>query len=426
MSAPIRTLVVAHGHPSSSPGGAEIAAHNLHRALDAHPDFRSSFLARASTPFPVHGGTPFSGTGAASEILFHNATHDRFLFSQTDDARVWRDFGDVLDAVRPDIVHFHHYVGLGLELIGEVRRRLPDAAVLLTLHDYMAICHNQGLMVRTRDGALCHASGASACAGCFRDRTPQDFLLRERWIKNHFAGVDRFVAPSRFLAERYIDWGLDPARIEVIENLLDEAPAEEGDSARPSDEPLRLAYFGRVSAAKGIDLLLEAMARLPAPVRARVRLDVHGTGRERMPPTQRARLALLSARLGRGVRFHGRYARAEIGALMREADWMVVPSRWWENSPMVMLEARRAGVPVLCPDIGGMREKIEPEVTGRHFRFGRAASLAARIAELAQDPAAARGWSARVRERYLPGEALSRHLALHRRVAMRGRSRRAA
>jgi glycosyltransferase involved in cell wall biosynthesis len=72
----------------------------------------------------------------------------------------------------------------------------------------------------------------------------------------------------------------------------------------------------------------------------------------------------------------GRYAQAELPALMREIDWVVVPSVWWENSPLVIQEAFANGRPVLCSDIGGMAEKVADGVSGLHFRVGDPHALA--------------------------------------------------
>jgi glycosyltransferase involved in cell wall biosynthesis len=61
---------------------------------------------------------------------------------------------------------------------------------------------------------------------------------------------------------------------------------------------------------------------------------------------------------------------------MREVDWVVVPSIWFENAPLVIQEAFAHGRPVICSDIGGMAEKVTDGVDGLHFRAGDAASLA--------------------------------------------------
>jgi glycosyltransferase involved in cell wall biosynthesis len=82
----------------------------------------------------------------------------------------------------------------------------------------------------------------------------------------------------------------------------------------------------------------------------------------------------------------GKYNHSELADLMAAIDWVVVPSTWWENSPLVIQEAFQFGRPVICSDIGGMAEKVEHGVNGLHFRAGDAESLAATILEAAETP----------------------------------------
>ena len=84
--------------------------------------------------------------------------------------------------------------------------------------------------------------------------------------------------------------------------------------------------------------------------------------------------------------FHGAYANADIGQLMAEVDLVLVPSIWWENSPVVIQEAYRNGLPVVCSNIGGMAEKVVPDETGLHFQVGSPRSLAGVLKALADDP----------------------------------------
>jgi len=446
-----RVLIVAHGHPDIDRGGGEVAAYAQHRLLNGSERFTSVFFARHDEPWPVHPGTVFSGTGRASEILMHSRTTDRFLFRQDDERRVWREFREVLDAVRPDIVHFHHYLHLGLELLAEVRRWSASVPILMTLHEYHAICHNDGLMVRTHDAGLCDRATPARCAQCFTGRDEQDFTLRERYIKAFFEHVDRFVAPSRFLADRYTDWGIAAERIRVMENVLppegarpamDAAPAATNETigttgvgevagtagrCEPGGAPgrCRLAVFGRLSDMKGTPLLLEALALLPRGTLDRLEMDIHGTGLERMTRRTRTRLVRAVRRLGPAVRLHGAYRQEEMRRLLEGVDWMVVPSRWWENSPVVILEAKRHGVPLITADIGGMAEKVVDGLTGWQFRAGDARSLARTIERAVTCGPRHAIMAAHAARDWRPDEVATAHLALHDSARRLGERRRA-
>ena len=66
-------------------------------------------------------------------------------------------------------------------------------------------------------------------------------------------------------------------------------------------------------------------------------------------------------------------------------DWVIVPSIWWENSPLVIQEAFHFGRPVICSDIGGMAEKVADGVDGLHFRANDATSLAETMRRAMED-----------------------------------------
>ena len=413
-----RVLIVSHGHPSHIAGGGEIAAYNLHQQINKTADFQSMFFARHDKAELLHGGTPFSGTGKPNEILFYSQMPDWFRFSQPDKAKVWRDFRQMLESCKPDIVHFHHYVHLGLEMIREVRRYSQTVKIVLTLHEYFGICHNHGQMVKTDGGGLCQESSPSACTRCFPEYSPQDFFLRNSFIKSHFSLVDQFVSPSQFLAKRYIAWGLPDEKIAVVENLLDDNPALGNRAGSPDfdDGKIRIGYFGQINWYKGLDVLLESLKLLPESVKSSISLEINGSGLEKLDSKLQQQLLDDMTFLDSAVSLNGPYVREDLDYLMSGMDWLVVPSKWWENSPMVILEAKKNGLPVICSDLGGMAEKVIDGVTGLHFRAGSASSLSRQIQRVALDDSLREEYSANIKQSYSPDEDFDGHLALYRKL----------
>ncbi len=390
-----RVLIVSHGHPDLNPGGGEIAAYNLHQHLRDDPRFDSLFFARHDKPQLVHGGTTFAGRGKQDEVLFYVPMGDWFRFHQVDHAKIWRDFRECLSRFQPDVVHFHHYVHLGLELIREVKNFNPSLPVVLTLHEYFGICHNHGQMIKTGSTRLCHQSSPSACAQCFPQYSAQDFFLRKQYIQSFFELVDQFISPSQFLKQRYVDWGLNKDVVEVIENCdyAQEEQVKKPDSSRDlasvqstRTRKIRLSYFGQINSFKGVDVLVDSLRFVPDAVRDRLVININGTGLESQ--SEELQKYILSAvKKSKGVlRLRGRYERSELPQLMADTDWIIIPSVWWENSPMVILEAKKFGVPVIASNIGGMHEKIDHGVTGLHFQAGRADSLADCMALVVEEP----------------------------------------
>ena len=153
-----------------------------------------------------HIGTPFlTVTGNTQEILYYTDHFDYFLQSQRNKHHLTVFFDELLRVLRPDLVHFQHTVHLGMEFIRQVRNTLPDAPIVYTLHEYIPICNANGQMVRTNDLSLCDRATALRCHQCFPDIAPSEFKMRELFIKSHFALVDVFLTPSRFLRQRYVE-----------------------------------------------------------------------------------------------------------------------------------------------------------------------------------------------------------------------------
>jgi len=374
---PLRVLTICHNHPGLHPGGTEIFAHDLFRALGRRREVETLFVGCTNN---VHRerkpGTAFQTFGrSADELLLWAGHFDPFLMSQLDHQGVMPELGELLTGFRPDIVHIHHLLLLGVEALFLIKRLLPDCRIVLTLHDYYLICANDGQMVKPATKELCHAGHPDACHNCFPARSLDSFRLRELHLKGLLQHVDHFVAPSLFLRDRFIAWGLAPSRISVIRNGLPAAPAAPRREA--GDRPV-FGYFGNINPYKGLHVLLDAMRRLGAEA---PELIVHGDALFQTPEFQ----AEIAGQCG-GVVMRGRYDRADLPRLMAEVDWVVVPSIWWENAPLVIAEAFQHRRPVIASDLGGMREMVAHEVSGLTFRAGDGASLAQTMRRAMTEP----------------------------------------
>lgn len=377
-----KVLVIAHGHPEFNKGGAEQAAYQFyHECLKQGDD--AYFLARTSiTP---HGGAAFSTIKNKREILFHTTHDDLFLFSNIKTRHLWGDFADLLEQIAPDIIYCHHYFLLGVEMMKIIKQKLPNTKLVLTLHEYYAICNNAGLMIKTGgQNKLCFESGTRECNSCFPDKSPGDFFLRKEYILSCFEMVDTFIAPSAFLRQRYIDWGISPEAIHVVENGQLENIASEGRLL--NNNKVNIVYIGQINSFKGIDVLLDALLLIPKESRQQFCIDIHGANFDSQPSGFQAKVYGQLKRLKGIVRMHGSYEAIELASILGAANWVVVPSIWWENSPMVIQEALNHQKPVIVSDIGGMAEKIQHNKTGLHFRAGSPVSLADVLQKVLNEP----------------------------------------
>jgi glycosyltransferase involved in cell wall biosynthesis len=351
-------------------------------------------------PDPIHRGTLVSAVdGDPNQYLFYTdiADFDWLTLTSRRKETITRFFKEFLEAYQPDVVHFQHTLFFGFDVLQQTRNTLPRTPIVYTLHEYGPICHRDGQMLRTGTDEPCLEASPRRCHTCFPDISPQSFFLRKRFIASHMARVDLFVAPSRFLLERYAAWGIPREKLRYED--YGRAPAtraadRSGD--RPAGRPRdRLGFFGQLNHYKGISVLLEAMrilagdersgpppraARIPPPSRgghgAAPHLWVHGANLHFAPPVFQDRFHRLLEATRSNVTFAGRYEPGRQPQLMADIDWVVVPSIWWENSPLVIQEAFEYGKPVICSDMGGMAEKVSHGVNGLHFRANDPVNLA--------------------------------------------------
>jgi len=374
----LRVLIVAHGHPDFSIGGGELAAHAEWQELRRR-GIEALFVARSEAS-PGHPGAAFSNRSAdGREVLFSAPPVDHFRHSQPELRVVHQEFRALLQRFKPTAVHFHHYVHLGLELIREARKFMPGDKIVVTLHEYLAICHAQGQMLKI-NGLLCARAAPLDCHQCFPGIPPQDFFMRELFIKSFFSLCDHFVCPSAFLRDRYVEWGLPAGKMRVLENGQ---PRRAG-RPEPADPALRTRFVvpGQLSRLKGTLLLLQAARLLPERLRKSLSIEIHGSMQHETAEFKTAFQAALVG-LEDFVRYCGPYRHADVHAIIGQSGWVIAPSLWWENSPLVIQEAFAAGRPVICSNVGGMAEKVTDGVSGLHFRVGSASDLAARIEQAA-------------------------------------------
>jgi glycosyltransferase involved in cell wall biosynthesis len=214
------------------------------------------------------------------------------------------------------------------------------------------------------------------------------------------------------LLHRYVEWGIPREKIRYEEyGRRGLSRPEEAEEERPRN---RLGFFGQLNPFKGLNVLLEAMRILgsqkpggASPIEhgcgetgprasgvagglvfgpSNVHLWIHGANLELQGQDFQKEFRLLLEATKQNVTSAGRYDRAELPRLMANIDWVVVPSTWWENSPLVIQEAFASGRPVICSDIGGMAEKVTDGVNGLHFRVADPVSLARTIHRAAGSP----------------------------------------
>lgn len=385
----LQVLQIVHDHPGFSSGGTEFLAHDLTRALDATEGVRARLLA-ATTALQRPDDAPGALGLEGGDHLLRTGRYDRFSMLRQDGTDWIDSMRRLLDSFRPDVVHLHGLDRIGAEVLAVLRRMAPRARIVLTLHDYQILCPNDGLMLTVPEGSRCRTPGQDRCRRCYPAMPAAAHLLRRAHLVALLSLVDSFVAPSCFLAQRFVEWGIGADRITVLPNQVRQA----AQAARPArTRPNRFAFFGNIAPHKGI-LPLLAAARLTGGGPS---LDLHGGLGHAEDGFRRDFAEALAA--APNTRHHGAYDRDDLPALMAQADWLVLPSIWWENAPLVLLEAQAAGLPAICSGIGGMAEMVEHGVTGLHVPPGDPRALAETICAAAKDRAGHARMAATLRAR---------------------------
>lgn len=388
----MKILLVSHKFPPYALGGVEVYTHNLSQALLARHQvsvfYRHDDL--AGPPFVEHDGQ-VGGVGTrrvSCRPEWIGASVAGQFWGTFLNRQIEASFVRFLRQARPDLIHIQHVMALSARLLHLARR--SGVPVILTLHDYWFICGNSQLI--WPDAQVCRdkALGMNCvrCAAAARFPSPAVrllrpglaplFLYRDRVVKQAALQANLLVSPSRFLIEQYARAGFPRERFVHLENGI---PAERIRHTpwRSSDGPLRVTYLGALSWQKGVHLLAEAFNGLPDGS-ARLRI----WGDPAVFPSYASRVRGLLA--DPEAQLKGPIPNEQVGQVLADSDVIVAPSLWYENSPVVIQEARAARVPVIASEHGAMAEKVRDGVDGLLFTPGSATALRQAIQRLIDEP----------------------------------------
>ncbi|MGM9759684.1 MAG: glycosyltransferase [Parabacteroides sp.] len=279
-------------------------------------------------------------------------------------AEVKRNFMALLETFQPDVVHLNNIHSQLSPLIGELAHR-KGIKVVWTMHDYKLVC----------PAYTCLRNG-KPCEICFRDpfqvfakkcmkgslaASVLAYLEALYWDKNRLKkNTDCFISPSRFLAEKMVEGGFSPSKIRVIPNFTNRDLSHDS-----IDKEDYICYIGRLSEEKGVGTLIEATRQLP------YRLLVVGTGP----------LKDTFDHNHSHIQFVGFKEWNELKGIIERARFMVIPSEWYENNPLSVIESLCLGTPVLGANIGGIPELIH-ERNGMLFEAGNKEDLKEKIGQM--------------------------------------------
>lgn len=393
----MKVLQVIHGYPMRYNAGSEVYTRTLCHALAERHEVHVFTREEDSfaPDFRLRRGRDARVDAITLHVVNNPRLKDRYRATGID-----QRFAEVLDRVEPDVVHIGHLNHLSTSLVREAAAR--ELPVVYTLHDYWLMCPRGQLMQMFPADpndlwAACDGQEDRKCAErCYAryfSGAPDEYVAdvaywtdwvarRMRHVREVSELVDLFVAPSRYLLERYRDdFGLPAPKLVRLGYGF--ARDRLRGRQRTPGEPFTFGYIGTHIPAKGIHHLIRAFGR----VEGEPRLRIWGRPRGQDTEALAAIAESLSPSVAARVEWRPEYDNARlVRDVFDHVDAIVVPSVWVENSPLVIHEAQAARVPVITADAGGMRELVRHEDNGLLFEHRSIGSLASRMQRLADDP----------------------------------------
>ncbi|MCC7369121.1 MAG: glycosyltransferase family 4 protein [Chloroflexi bacterium] len=413
----MRVVLATHFFFPTQSGGTESYTLGLARALRARG--HEPFVICAGSLDAAHGWPPRAEDDTYDGIPVRRlswdwvrAPHPFRTFYDNPEATAL--FSAYLREVGADVVHVTSCYSLSANILGAARQ--AGCRTILTLTDFWFLCIRHTLL--RGDGSLC--AGPTSAADCQRclasgspslrgimDRTNPQLVARALLAASHapalvrlpglrgyvgdaetrldhlrqaFAQADAVIAPSRFLKQMLVRGGYSADSMTVSPYGMDLSWGPMT-ARRADDGQLVLGYLGQIEPLKGVDVAVRAVRALPTdrPVRLRI------FGSLEKNPSYVARLRELAEGDAR-IEFVGPYQPRDLREVLAGLDAIVVPSLWYENTPLVISEAFAARRPALATNLGGMSEAVQHGKNGLLFERGDAAGLAAAIVRLTTEP----------------------------------------
>jgi len=410
----VRILFAAHQFFPEHYAGTEVLTLGLAKELKARGHETYVFAAKRSTP--VHDlqpgetedyefeGIPVRRVGRPGEGLSRSYRLD---YENEFMARRAREYAR---EVEPDVIHAMHFQGLSASVIPAFKEF--GVPVVYTATDFWAVCPVVDLS--RHDGVMCEGPEPTHCIRCIASRhqgsrleavvrrTPDAALraagtlsrtplaryarpLREvraieerpRHIREKLKSLDRIIAPTRLTRDLLTANGVEAGKMEVSHYGIDTSGVAGTPRNRSVPPPLRVGFIGTLAPHKGCDLLIEAFKSLPPELGAS--LTIYGNlERFKRFVGKLRRMAADDER----ITFAGTFPPEGIGAVLTEMEVLVVPSRWYENTPLVVYSAFAAGTPVVATNLGGLSEVVKHEENGMLFELENAEGLAKQLRRL--------------------------------------------
>lgn len=280
----------------------------------------------------------------------------------------------LLRTVKIDLAHInliHHYITPAILKVLK-KHSIP---IIWTLHDYTILCPESTFISRGRVCEECRGGSFYRCAvnrckkGSFMASSVAALENYVHKYLNYYSYVDHYICPSAFSYEKYRSYGFFPDKLVHIYHSYSFSPPV---SNGQSNQARYIIYVGRLEKIKGVYTLLEAMKNNPS-----IQLKVVGEGAE-----EKSLRSFKAVHALNNVMFMGKQPKEEVLKLIRDSDFLVCPSEWYEVLGFTIMEAMLMGKPVIGANIGAIPEMVTDGHTGLLFEPGNGSEMSEKIRSL--------------------------------------------
>ena len=328
-------------------GGAEVVAINMANDLT----YRGYDIGIFTMDYEKN--IPYKNLYTTSEVNFSRNLPSKLKFAARTLGidNIKKDFCNALDAFKPEIVHLHNIHSYLSPIIAKLAKQ-RGCKVIWTLHDYKLMCPSYNCLNNGNVCEKCFSNKRNVLINkCIKDSFSasllayfESLIYNKRWIQKY---VDYFICPSEFIASKMVQCGYNKDTIKVICNFIDPTKLSTINTTPVRNRGDYYTYVGRLSVEKGVQTLLEAAKQLP------FKLKIAGIG-----PLKSTFEKQYSGY--KNIEFLGHLSPSDVITLLTKSKASVIPSEWYENNPLSVIESLCAGTPVIGANIGGIPELISP------------------------------------------------------------------
>ena len=400
----MRILQVVHGFPPKQRAGTEIYTYYLSKELAKNHEVHVFYPELEDVKEP-----------AIVSFTRDNLILHELRYSNREIRKIWNMllfentylnktiealFRTLITNIKPDIIHFEHLIKLSPTFI-EVAKKLK-IPIVLTLHDYWFMCPNVNLL--KHDDTICDGPKADNCYKCWLKKHSkvllgaldkahisdsstvksseiiqvEKFERRIKYMKALLFKVDKIIAPSKFLRETFIKYGIPQDKIIYSENGYNLDVFNGFKKKKKNTNRIIFGFAGGIVRHKGVHVMIDAFVNVPED---KAELRIYGNYN---PNSNYIKDLLEKIKGKRKIRLMGQFE--DIKVPYSEIDVLIFPSICYENCPLVLAEARATKTPVIASNLGAIPEFIKDGKTGLLFKPGNSKDLYKKIIQIVENP----------------------------------------